>query len=202
MNPHTFAREHEIHDAIRAVDELADAGVTPALRPLSNSAANLTRPSVHLDLVRVEIASNGINPDRNLVHDATLLPVMTLQARLAAVKRVAPGTSVSYGHTWTAEHETTLGLVPIGYAEGILRTASNRGQVAYGGQRSPVTGTICMDQFVVDLGDADAKRGDLVTVFGPTGPSADDWAIAAGTIAYEVVTRLGGRIQRTHRGER
>lgn len=185
-----------------AVEELASAGVTPALRHLSNSAATLTRPSAHLDLVRVGIASYGINPDRFLIHDAKLLPVMTLQAELAAVKRVPAGTSVSYGHTWTAERDTTLGLVPIGYAEGILRTASNRGQVAYGDQRAPVTGTICMDQFVVDLGDSAAKRGDVVTVFGPNGPTADDWAIAAGTIAYEVVTRLGGRIERTYRGAR
>ncbi len=183
-----------------AVAELEAAGVTPALRHLSNSAATLTRPSAHLDLVRVGIASYGINPDRLLVHDANLLPVMTLRAELAAVKRVAAGTSVSYGHTWTADRETTLGLVPIGYAEGILRTASNRAQVAYGDQRAPVTGTICMDQFVVDLGDSPAQRGDVVTVFGPTGPTADDWAIAAGTIAYEVVTRLGGRIERTYRG--
>lgn len=187
---------------LEAVDELKAAGVTPELRHLSNSAATLTRPSAHLDLVRVGIASYGINPDRDLVHETTLLPVMTLQAQLAAVKRVGAGTSVSYGHTWTAERDTTLGLVPIGYAEGILRTASNRGQVVYGEQRAPVAGTICMDQFVVDLGDADAQRGDTVTVFGAEGPSADDWAVAAGTIAYEVVTRLGGRIERTFRGER
>lgn len=185
-----------------AVDELAAAGVTPALRHLSNSAATLTRPSAHFDLVRVGIASYGINPERDLVHDATLLPVMTLRATLAAVKRVPAGTSVSYGHTWTADRETTLGLVPIGYGEGILRAASNRGEVAYAGQRVPVTGTICMDQFVVDLGDADAERGDVVTIFGAGGPTAHDWAVAAGTIAYEVVTRLGGRIDRTHLGER
>ena len=72
------------------------------------------------------------------------------------MKRVSAGTSVSYGHTWTADRETTLGLVPIGYGEGILRTASNRARSAFGGQRAPVTGTICMDQFVVDLGDAAA----------------------------------------------
>lgn len=185
-----------------AVAELRAAGVDPALQHLSNSAATLTRPSAHLDLVRVGIASYGIDPDRSLAHQADLRPVMTLRAQLAAVKRVTAGTSVSYGHTWTAERETTLGLVPIGYAEGILRTASNRGQVAHGEQRAPVVGTICMDQFVVDLGDVDAHAGDVVTVFGPDGPSADDWAVAAGTIAYEVVTRLGGRIQRTFRGAR
>ena len=196
------ANDHQESVFRDAVDELAAAGVTPALRHLSNSAATLTRPSAHFDLVRVGIASYGINPDRDLVHDAALLPVMTLRATLAAVKRVPAGTSVSYGHTWTADRETTLGLVPIGYGEGILRTASNRGEVAHAGQRAPVAGTICMDQFVVDLGEADAERGDVVTVFGAGGPTADDWAVAAGTIAYEVVTRLGGRIDRTHLGER
>lgn len=187
-----------------AVEELAAAGVTPALRHLSNSAATMTRPSAHFDLVRVGIASYGINPDRAMQHDVVLLPVMTLQARLAAVKRVPAGTSVSYGHTWTTDRETTLGLVPIGYGEGILRNASNRSEAAFGGQRVAVAGTICMDQFVVDLGDLPARRGDVVTVFGPgtSGePTADDWAIASGTIAYEVVTRLGGRIERTYRGE-
>jgi alanine racemase len=186
-----------------AVDELATAGVSPALRHLSNSAATMTRPSARFDLVRVGIASYGINPDRALQHDVELQPVMTLQARLAAVKRVPAGTSVSYGHTWTTDHETTLGLVPIGYGEGILRTASNRAEATFGGQRVAVVGTICMDQFVVDLGDLPAQRGDLVTVFGPgtSGePTADDWAVAAGTIAYEVVTRLGGRIERVYRG--
>ncbi len=153
-----------------AVEELSAAGISPALRHLSNSAATLTRPSAHLDLVRVGIASYGITPDRGLVHDAALVPVMTLQARLAAVKRVPAGTSVSYGHTWTAERETTLGLVPIGYAEGVLRTASNRGEVAHRGSRAAVAGTICMDQFVVDLGDNAAERGDVVTLFGPDGP--------------------------------
>jgi len=187
-----------------AVEELSAAGVSPELRHLSNSAATLARPSAHFDLVRLGIASYGINPAPGLTHSTPLVPVMTLQARLASVKRVSAGTSVSYGHTWTADRETTLGLVPIGYGEGILRTASNRAEVSYDGRRAPVVGVICMDQFVVDLGDAAAKRGDLVTVFGPGleggEPTAEDWAGAAGTIAYEVVTRLGGRIERTYRG--
>ncbi len=188
-----------------AIDELESAGVTPALRHLSNSAATMTRPSAHFDLVRVGIASYGINPDRTLEHSTRLKPVMTLQARLAAVKRVPSGTSVSYGHTWTAQHETTLGLVPIGYGEGILRNASNRSEAAFAGRRVPVAGIICMDQFVIDLGDSPAQRGDVVTLFGPGTagePTADDWALAAGTIAYEVVTRLGGRIERSYTGQR
>ncbi|KAA1397371.1 alanine racemase [Aeromicrobium ginsengisoli] len=187
-----------------AVDELRAAGVEPALRHLSNSAATLTRPSAHFELVRVGIAAYGIRPDPRMTYETALTPVMTLRARLAAVKRVPAGASVSYGHTWTAERETTLGLVPIGYGEGILRTASNRAEVGFAGGRARQVGVVCMDQFVVDLGDAEAARGDLVTVFGPGAdgePTAEDWAEAAGTIAYEVVTRLGGRIERTYVGE-
>ncbi|KQV74111.1 alanine racemase [Aeromicrobium sp. Root344] len=187
-----------------AVDELKAAGITPALRHLSNSAATLTRPSAHYELVRAGIAAYGIRPDPGLTYDTPLTPVMTLRARLAAVKRVPAGASVSYGHTWTAERETTLGLVPIGYGEGILRTASNLAEVGFAGGRARQVGVVCMDQFVVDLGDAEASRGDLVTVLGPGTdgePTAEDWATAAGTIAYEVVTRLGGRIERTYVGE-
>ena len=188
-----------------AVDELRRPGSSPPLRHLSNSAATLTRPSAHLDLVRVGIAAYGIRPDPQLTYATELTPVMTLRGRLAAVKRVPAGTSVSYGHTWTAERETTLGLVPLGYGEGILRTASNRAEVGFGGGRARQVGVVCMDQFVVDLGDAEASRGDAVTVFGPGSdgePTAEDWAVAAGTIAYEVVTRLGGRIERTYVGEK
>jgi alanine racemase len=188
-----------------AVEELAAAGIEPTLRHLSNSAATLSRPSAHLDLVRVGIAAYGIRPDPGMTYETELTPVMTLRGRLAAVKRVPAGASVSYGHTWTAEHETTLGLVPLGYGEGILRTASNRAEVGFGGRRVRQVGVVCMDQLVIDLGDADASRGDVVTLFGPGAdgePTAEDWGVAAGTIAYEVVTRLGGRIERTYVGAR
>lgn len=190
---------------IEAVEQMNAAGLEPGLRHLANSAATLTRPSVHFDLVRVGIASYGINPDFGLVHHTTLTPVMTLRGRLAAVKRVAAGVGVSYGHRYVTEHETTLGLVPMGYGEGIARTASATAEAFFGGHRVPVAGTICMDQFVVDLADAPAQRGDVVTLFGPGTdgePTAEEWARAAGTIAYEIVTQLGGRIQRTYRGAR
>lgn len=186
-----------------AVEEMSAAGLDGGLRHLANSAAILTRPSAHLDLVRAGIAAYGLPPDPDLQHDVTLRPAMTLRGRLAHVKRVPAGTAVSYGHTWTASHETTLGLVPLGYADGILRTASGRGHVAVAGRRHPQVGRICMDQLVVDLGETPARPGDVVTLFGPGDdgePTAEDWAIAAGTIGYEVVTRLGGRIQRSHRG--
>lgn len=189
-----------------AVDAARDAGLDPEVVHLANSAALLTRPSAHFDLVRPGIATYGIDPDPALHGLADLRPVMTLRARLAAVKRVPAGTSVSYGHTWTTERETTLGLVPLGYGDGILRTASGRAHVGVEVDGSttqvPQVGRVCMDQVVVDLGDLDVRRGDVVTLFGgtPGAPSAQDWAAAAGTIAYEVVTRLGGRIVRQHRG--
>jgi len=202
--------EHPANDAqerafAEAVAQMEHAGLEPGLRHLANSGAILTRPSVHLDLVRAGIASYGYSPDPALRHDVDLRPVMTLRARLAQVKRVAPGTSVSYGWTWTAERETTLGLVPIGYAEGIMRSVSNRASLLHRGVRVPLVGKVCMDQLVVDLGDGPARRGDTIVLWGPGDdgePTADDWARDAGTISYEVVTRLGGRIVRSYRGAR
>jgi alanine racemase len=188
-----------------AVDELAAAGLSPGLRHLANSAATLTRPSTHFDLVRVGIAAYGLRPAPDLTYETRLTPVMTLRARLAQVKRVPAGAGVSYGHQWVADRETTLGLVPMGYGDGVAVAASNRAQLQIGGARVPLVGRVCMDQLVVDLGDRSARPGDWATLFGPGHdgePTAQDWATATGTIAYEVVTRLGGRTVRTYRGGR
>jgi alanine racemase len=126
---------------------------------------------------------------------------MTLRTALAHVRRVPPGTGVSYGHTYVTKRETTLGLIPLGYGDGILRAASNAASAWVGGRLVPIAGRVCMDQIVLDLGDLEARRGDEVILFG-TGargePLAEDWAVAASTIGYEVVTRLGGRIVRRH----
>jgi alanine racemase len=119
------------------------------------------------------------------------------------VKRVPAGASVSYGHRYTTDRDTTLGLVPLGYAEGLPRAASNRVRVGFAGDQVRLAGTICMDQVVVDLGDRPAQRGDVVTLFGPGDngePTVQEWATAADTITYEVVTRMGGRTVRTYRG--
>jgi alanine racemase len=187
-----------------ALDELAAAGIEPGVHHLSNSAATLSRPSAHFDVVRVGIAAYGIRPDPGMTYPTRLTPVMTLRARLANVKRVPAGTSVSYGHTWTAERDTTLGLVPMGYGDGIAVAASNRAEVQVGDTRARIAGRVCMDQFVVDLGDATPRTGDPAVLFGPGDdgePTAEDWARSTGTIAYEVVTRLGGRLVRTYRGD-
>jgi alanine racemase len=156
-------------------------------------------------MIRVGISSYGLPPAARMTFDTPLRPVMTLRGRLAAVKRMPAGSSVSYGHRYTTDHETTLGLVPLGYAEGLPRNASNRVQAGFSGQRVRVAGAICMDQVIVDLGDLPAERGDVVTLFGPGDdgePTAQEWADAADTINYEIVTRVGGRTVRTYRGAR
>lgn len=194
--------QQRVFDA--AIEQLQAAGVEPGVRHLANSAATLVRPQAHYDLVRVGIASYGLAPGAE-VDLRGLRPAMTLQGRAAAVKRVPAGSGVSYGHTYVTDRETTLVDVPLGYGEGVLRTASGRAEAGFGGRRVPVAGRICMDQLVVDVGDLPAERGDVVRLFGPGDhgePTADEWADAAGTIGYEVVTRLGGRVVRTYRGER
>lgn len=188
-----------------AIVELTDVGIEPEVRHLANSAATLTRPSTHFDLVRLGIASYGLTPAPDVASagEFGLRPVMTLSARLANVKRVPAGSGVSYGHTYVTDRETTLGLVPVGYADGVLRALSNRAPVWCAGSRRPIIGRICMDQFVIDLGDDDVEIGTDVTLFGAGEdvPDAQDWADAAGTISYEIVTRIGGpRINRRYRG--
>jgi alanine racemase len=132
---------------------------------------------------------------------------MTVTAPLALTKRLSAGAGVSYGHTWTAPGETRVGLVPLGYGDGVPRHAGNAAEVWVDGKRRPIRGRICMDQFVVDLGDdaaeGGAEPGDEVVLFGPGTagePTADDWARACGTIHYEIVTRMGGRLRRRYVG--
>ncbi|BDZ55543.1 alanine racemase [Agromyces marinus] len=179
------------------------AGVVPDVRHLAASAGALRVPETRLDLVRIGIGVYGLPPfgDGTTAADLGLRPAMTLRGRVAAVRHVESGTGVSYGYTWRAPRPTTLALVPLGYADGIPRHASGRGEVVIGGRRHRVAGRVAMDQFVVDVGDADVAVGDEVVLFGDPAdgvPSADDWADAAGTIGYEIVTRIGPRVPRTH----
>ncbi len=192
-------------DAFAEADRVARAaGLEPELRHLANSPATLIVPESHYDLVRVGIASYGIDPAPGLAASAgvELTPVMTLRAQLAQVKRLQPGDGVSYGHTWTAAESTTVGVVPLGYADGIPRLAGNRAEVQCADARAAIRGVVCMDQFVVDLGpDSGAAVGDPVVLFGRPGrarPTAADWATACGTIGYEIVTRIGVRVPRIH----
>lgn len=187
-----------------ALDVASASGVQPQVRHIANSAAAINRPDCAFDLVRAGIAIYGVTPGTGMgsAQSLGLRPAMTLRARLAHVKTIDVGDKVSYGGSWTASSPTTVGLVPVGYADGIPRAASNRGQVMIGGRRCAVLGVIAMDQFVVDLGPNAADRpGDEVTVFGAgeSGePTAEDWAHWSGSIGYEVVTRIGPRVPRRY----
>ena len=188
-----------------ALEVARAAGVTPQVRHLANSAATLGTPSTHYDLVRPGVAVYGLSPSAEIGTSASLglRPVMRLRADVALVKRVPAGQGVSYGHRYTTDRETTLVLVPLGYADGVPRSATNSGPVAVNGKRFTISGTVCMDQFVVDVGDLTVKAGDDVVLFGPGDdgePTADDWAQTLETINYEIVTRIGGRVPRVYKG--
>ncbi|MFI9648453.1 alanine racemase [Streptomyces sp. NPDC052040] len=180
-----------------------EQGVRPEVRHIANSPATLTLPEAHFDLVRTGIAVYGLSPSPELgtPADFGLRPVMSLKASLALVKQVPGGHGVSYGHLYTTPGTTTLGLVPVGYADGIPRHASGSGPVLVGGKLRTVAGRIAMDQFVVDLGGDEPGPGTEAVLFGPGDrgePTAEDWAQAAGTIAYEIVTRIGTRVPRVY----
>ncbi|NEA20067.1 alanine racemase [Streptomyces halstedii] len=178
-------------------------GVRPEVRHIANSPATLTVPESHFDLVRTGIAMYGLSPSPELgtPADFGLRPVMTLSASLALVKEVPPGHGISYGHHYTTSAETTLALVPVGYADGVPRHASGRGPVLIDGTVRTIAGRVAMDQFVVDLGGDTPEPGARAVLFGPGDqgePGAEDWAAAADTIVYEIVTRIGRRVPRIH----
>ncbi|URM98544.1 alanine racemase [Actinomadura madurae] len=178
------------------------AGARFEVRHLANSAATLTLPEARFDLVRPGIATYGLTPVPSL-GTFGLRPAMTLVADAALVKRVPAGSGVSYGHTYRTERETTLAVVPAGYGDGIPRHGSNVLEVHAGGRRRRIAGRVCMDQFVIDLGDDALAAGDEIILFGPGDrgePTAQEWADALGTISYEIVTRIGSRVPRAYPG--
>jgi alanine racemase len=201
-HPTIAAQAAAFADALEVADR---AGVRPLVRHLANSAATLALPSTHYDVVRPGIAVYGLSPGAAVGNAAGLglRPAMTLRAEVALVKRVPAGQGVSYAHRYTTDRETTLALVPLGYADGVPRHATNVGPVSIAGRRHTVSGAVCMDQFVVDVGDAAVSVGDDAVLFGPGDagePTADDWAAAVGTISYEIVSRIGARVPRRYAG--
>ena len=201
---------------------LADAGITPRIRHLSATSGILWHPEAHYDMVRAGIGLYGLSPDPSVAtaEELGLIPALELRAPLTSVKVIEEGTPASYGGTWVAPTRRWIGLVPLGYGDGILRAASNRARVvvhtASGPFNAPLIGRVCMDQFMVDLGQAEgspgtptarsgqapAAPGDIATLFGSGAGGealADDWAQAAGTINYEIVTHLGAHIPRIYR---
>lgn len=186
--------------------EIATAkGLQPEVRHLANSAATLTAPATHYDLVRPGVAVYGLSPVPQIgsPRDFGLRPAMSLRSRVALTKRVPEGSGVSYLHRYVTSRETTLALIPLGYGDGVPRAATNTGEVLLAGRRRQISGTVSMDQFVVDVGDDEVAADDEVVLFGPGDdgePTAQDWADACGTINYEIVTRVGGRVPREYVG--
>jgi len=186
------------------VTDLANLGINPPIKHLSNSAATLKNPSAHFDLVRTGISMYGLTPDVSTLGKSkqlSLKPVMQLRAKLHLVKTVPAGAAIGYGATATTTTPTKLGVVAMGYADGIPRFAHDAG-VFLDGKRAPIIGRISMDQFVVDLGaDSSAVSGDWVIVFGDGSHgeyTADDWGAASLSINYEIVTRIGPRVPRIY----
>lgn len=182
----------------------ASLGLTPPLRHIAATHAALALPAARLGCVRIGIGIYGVSPfaDRTPA-DLGLRPAMTLRGAVAAVRRVPAGTGVSYSYAYRTERATTLALIPLGYADGVPRHGSGRAPVSINGRRFTVAGRIAMDQFVVDVGDHPVAVGDEAVLFGdPTlgVPSARDWADAAETIDYEIVTRVGPRVPRREVG--
>ena len=189
------------HESLEVADK---AGLTPEVRHIANSAALLTLPEARFDLVRGGIASYGLCPITDYSVPG-LRPVMTLESRIALTKRVPAGSGVSYGHRYFTDREATLALVPLGYADGVPRAATNRGRLLLGGKVRTISGTVCMDQFVVDVGDDAVEAGEHAVLFGdpeelPDVPTAEDWAQILDTIPYEIVTRVGVRVPRKYVG--
>jgi alanine racemase len=185
------------------VAQAREAKVAFEVAHLSNSSATMSRPDLAFDMVRPGVAVYGLSPVPTL-GDMGLMPAMTVKCAVALVKSVRAGEGVSYGHTWIAEQDTTVALMPIGYADGVFRSLGGRLDVLINGKRRPGVGRICMDQFLVDLGPGpvDVAEGDEAILFGPGAqgePTAQEWADLLDTIHYEVVTSPRGRITRTYR---
>ena len=202
--PNEKQNEEQFNRFNQMVADLANIGINPPIKHLSNSAATLKNPSAHFNLVRTGISLYGLSPDVSSLgnsRDLSLKPVMQLRAKLHLVKQVPAGAAVGYGATAHTTQETKLGVVAMGYADGIPRIAKNVG-VFIDGKRAPVIGRISMDQFVVDLGaDSTAVSGDWVIVFGDGSKgeyTADDWGAASLSINYEIVTRIGPRVPRIY----
>ncbi|MGH2692398.1 MAG: alanine racemase [Actinomycetota bacterium] len=195
-NP-TTARQLELFLEVCAA--LEARGIRPRYRHAANSGATMAAPETHLDLVRVGAAMYGIAPGPDLAGVLNLRPAMTLRSAVTHSKRVPSGHGISYGHRFRTERETTIATVPIGYADGYLRSLSNAGHVLIRGTRYPVVGSVTMDHLMVDCGDEPVEVGDDVVLFGRQGQSeirVEEVAAWAGTIGWEIVCAVSERVPR------
>jgi alanine racemase len=196
-----------------AVAEAKSVGITPEVIHLSNSAAAINDADSHFDLLRLGIAIYGLSPDVSHMGSSeklNLKPAMSIRARIHLVKDIPAGSQVGYGGSAITKVDTKLGVIAMGYSDGIPRNANSDAGVLVGNKRAPIIGRVSMDQFVVDLGsDSSAKAGDWAYIIG-SNPSdsytsassytADSWASASATINYEIVTRIAARVKRIYKG--
>ncbi|HEV7733637.1 MAG TPA: alanine racemase [Candidatus Binatia bacterium] len=186
----------------RAVDELHAAGVEPEYVHLANSAAVLCEPEAHFNLVRPGLMLYGYAPAPHLAQVAALQPAMRLRTRIAQTRRIPFDTPVGYGGTWVASRPSTIATLPLGYADGLHRLASNRAQMLVGGRRVDIAGRVCMDHVMLDVtAVTSAAAGDHVVVFGSQGREvigAQELAAWTDTITYEVLTSVGKRVPRVY----
>jgi alanine racemase len=186
-----------------AIATAKELGAVFEYRHLAASGAALNYKKTHLDMVRAGIALYGLDPNpETSAASFGLVPAMRVSSEVASVKQVPAGHGVSYGYLHKTTEPTTLALVPFGYAEGLPRVATGKASVLLNGKRYPILARIAMDQFVLDVGQDSVKVGDEVVIFGDAKkgePTAEELAEAAGTINYEIVTRIGGRAKRVFR---
>lgn len=201
--PGNPANDAQVAAFAEAVAYAEAQGIDPEVNHLANSAGALLRPDSWFDLVRIGIAAYGLSPAPGVVssEELGLVPVMTVRSSLALTKQVERGAGVSYGHTYVSPLRQSVGLVPLGYGDGIPRHASGKAEVQLGSAHCRILGRVCMDQFVISVPDS-AVPGDEVVLFGSGadgGITAQDWAEACDTISYEIVTRMGGLAGRAPR---
>lgn len=195
---HPFTRK-QLDLFMDLVGKLERSGTTLRFKHIANSAATLSLPDSHLDLVRCGVASYGLWPGPHLVGSADLRPVLSLRARVNMVKELPAGEALSYGLNYELQRPGKVVTVPAGYADGYDRRLSGRADVLINGRRFRVSGTVCMDQFMVDLGNEDVMTGATATLIGTDGDetvSAEELATYIGTINYEVISRIPSRVPR------
>jgi len=217
--PTSGSTEQHLERYRQAEQIVQEAGLRPSIHHLAATGGLLWHPEARMDLVRAGIGLYGLSPDPSVATSSELglQPAMRLESALVQVKRIDAGQAVSYGGTWRAPTDRWVGLVPLGYSDGIPRAAGSTGPVGVGGIMSSIVGRVCMDQVVIDLGPArdetgallpaPAQVGDTAVLWGAPDavgqvavPTADEWAQACGTINYEIVTRLGARVPRCYVG--
>jgi len=200
----SYARQ-QFHIYQQVLGQLHDAGISVPIRHTANSAATMALPDTHLDMVRCGIIVYGLRPSADTKMAVAVRPALTLKSRIARLRTLPAGSCISYGCTYVTSRPTAVALVPIGYGDGYRRSLSNKAQVLVRGQRVPIIGRVCMDQFMADVSEvAEAREGDEVVLLGRQGEkeiNAEELGAWVGTNNYETVTAILPRVPRVYVAE-